>query len=151
MILEHELSHRAARDIYLLWFAAFLEALVPWNVFIWWQASCMRRAVEMDCDARVLTIFQHPVAYAQMLVRVASAPSERPWSRFSPALVGEATRLEQRIAAISSPQQLPPRARSIHALIMVAAVVLALALRPPMAAAWHHAGSQSPPRMHTAH
>lgn len=149
MVLEHELSHRKARDIYLLWFAEFLKALAPWNVFIWWQASHLRCAVEMDCDARVLTIFPHPATYAQMLVRVASAPNGRSWSHFAPALAGEATGLEQRIAAISSRQQLSARGRLVHGLIVLAAVVFALAVRPPMTVASHHIGAQIRPRVHS--
>ena len=150
MVLEHELSHRAARDIYLLWLAEFLKALVPWNVFIWWQASHLRLAVEMDCDARVLTISPHPVAYARMLVRVASAPSEQSWSHFAPALVGEATCLEQRIAAISLQQHLSARTRLIHGVIVLGAVVVALAVRPPMTVSSGHTGSHLRPRVHSA-
>jgi beta-lactamase regulating signal transducer with metallopeptidase domain len=149
MVLEHELSHRAARDIYLLWFAASLGALVPWNVFVWWQASHLRRAIEMDCDARVLTSFPHPVTYARMLVRIASAPSEQSWSRLTPALVGETTCLEQRIAAISSQEQISARTRSIHGAIVLGAVVLALALRPPMTVASPQADSRIRPRVHS--
>jgi hypothetical protein len=149
MVLEHELSHRTARDIYLLWLAEFLKALAPWNVVIWWQASRLRCAVEMDCDARVLTIFPHPAAYARMLVRVASAPSERSWSHFAPALARDATGLEQRISAISSRQQLSSYTLLIHGLIVLGAVVFALALRPPMTVPSHHVGLQMRPRAHS--
>jgi bla regulator protein BlaR1 len=153
MVLEHELSHRTARDIYLLWFAEFLKALAPWNVFIWWQASQLRCAVEMDCDARVLTTFPHPVAYAQMLVRVASAPSERPWSHLAPAFGRETTGIEQRIAAISSRQQLSARICSIHGLIVLGTIVLALALQPPITVASQPTNPPStpPPRQRVMH
>ncbi len=131
LVVGHELSHRAARDIYWLWYGALLVAIAPWNILVWWQAARLRQAVEMDCDARVLTALSHPLTYMRMLVRCAGEPRERSWSHLAPSLVGEANHLEQRIAAISSQQTSSPLTCVIHGVMMVSALLAALALRPP--------------------
>lgn len=54
LVFLHEREHQRAGDHRL--FAAAVTALVlmPWNLFVWWQVSRLRLAIEFDCDHRVL-------------------------------------------------------------------------------------------------
>lgn len=72
LVLEHEREHLRARDPWLLAFATLLVVALPWNLPLVWQALRLRRAVELDCDARVLARGAGRRTYASLLVRLAS-------------------------------------------------------------------------------
>jgi bla regulator protein blaR1 len=133
LVLRHETAHREARDIQLLWLAALLTALVPWNLLLWWQASRLRLAIEMDCDARVLREDPRPAAYARLLLHIAQhASSSTLTSRLAPALAGRTTRLEYRLAAMRRGQNPPPLLwRAAYALAAAGTVMLASAIQAP--------------------
>jgi hypothetical protein len=44
--------------------------LMPWNVLLWWQWHRLRHAIEVDCDARVLSADHDTVAYGEALIDV---------------------------------------------------------------------------------
>ena len=130
LVVRHELAHRSARDPWLLWGAAVLTALVPWNPLLWWQASRLRLAIESDCDARVLRGGVRPSEYARLLLHIAERTVTVP--RLAPALVSGATHLEYRIAAMSrDATRVSAWRRAMYALAVTAAVLLALVLRAP--------------------
>lgn len=54
IVLAHEEEHIAAGDPQLLAAALALLVVVPWNLPLWFQLARLRRAIEVDCDARVL-------------------------------------------------------------------------------------------------
>ena len=54
LVIEHELEHVRQHDPLLLAIAQVIVVLMPWNPAIWWMASRLRLAVELDCDRRVL-------------------------------------------------------------------------------------------------
>lgn len=54
LAVTHEREHVDAHDPWLLAAAIITVALAPWNVALWLQLRELRRAVEGDCDARVL-------------------------------------------------------------------------------------------------
>src|SRR6185437_11327218 len=54
LVLAHEVEHLRARDPLVLALGWLAIALVPWNPAVWFMASRLRLAVELDCDARVL-------------------------------------------------------------------------------------------------
>jgi bla regulator protein blaR1 len=130
-VLRHEVAHRDARDTHLLWLAAVLVALMPWNVLLWWQWSRLRLAIEIDCDARVVAELPNPVAYARMLIRLAADHHDQASSRFALVLALSRTRLEQRVAALSLPRRSSTIMPAVHLCIAVAMVVVAIALRAP--------------------
>lgn len=74
----HEAEHRDAHDTWLLFAAALVAALVPWNVALWWQMRRLRAAVELDCDARVLGRGVPKRAYGALLLELGSARSQSP-------------------------------------------------------------------------
>lgn len=69
-VLAHEQSHLDARDPQMLSFALCLLVAMPWNVLLWWQIHRLRRAIEIDCDARVLRHGSSASDYCDTLIQV---------------------------------------------------------------------------------
>ncbi len=67
LVLRHEEEHRRARDPWLLWFGALTAVVLMWNPFVWLQLRRLRRAIEFDCDARVLDSGVSPARYGRLL------------------------------------------------------------------------------------
>jgi beta-lactamase regulating signal transducer with metallopeptidase domain len=75
LVIAHEQSHIEARDAQLLSIAVFLLAAMPWNLPLWWQLHRLRRAVELDCDARVLRRGHDVRRYGETLIAVGEKQS----------------------------------------------------------------------------
>ena len=95
MILAHEHAHIAARDPWLVTLAWLLPAALPWNPLLWWQARRLREAIELDCDARLLSGSDSPVPYAELLLSVGSRTAAAPLA--VAALTEPRSLLEKRI------------------------------------------------------
>ena len=50
---------------------AWQRALVPWHPAVWWALSRLRLAIELDCDARVLTRGVQTRSYGTLLIDIA--------------------------------------------------------------------------------
>jgi len=72
VIISHEQSHVDARDPQIVTLTTILCALFPWNLGLWWQLRKLRRAVELDCDLRLLRMGITPRRYAEVLLDTAS-------------------------------------------------------------------------------
>jgi bla regulator protein blaR1 len=70
LILAHEASHLQARDPLLLTGSLAALILMPWNVLLWWQWHRLRHAIEIDCDARVLSAGHDIQSYGEALIDV---------------------------------------------------------------------------------
>jgi len=105
LILRHEAEHRLARDPYFLLIAAFITALIPWNIPLWFQARRLRLAIELDCDQRVLRGHPSWRDYAGLLLTIAQRRSLAS-HRVAPALLEPASNLERRITAMRTPSRL---------------------------------------------
>jgi beta-lactamase regulating signal transducer with metallopeptidase domain len=95
LVIAHERSHLGAHDTQLLTIAVCLLACMPWNPILWWQLRRLRLAIEIDCDARVLSI-GYPVArYSETLI----AAGERQSASYAVTMAGYGSKsfLEQRI------------------------------------------------------
>ena len=95
LVIAHERSHLGAHDTQLLTIAVCLLACMPWNLVLWWQLRRLRLAIEIDCDARVLSL-GYPVArYSETLIAV----GERQSASFAMTMAryGSKSFLEQRI------------------------------------------------------
>jgi TonB family protein len=125
MVLRHEEEHRRARDPQLLFGAALLVALIPWNPALWWCARRLRLAVELDCDARVLALHERPERYGLLLMMMAQHGSTRT-TDFAPALTNPTSNLERRIIAMR--RAIPRFARTqLLAFSALAAATIAVA------------------------
>jgi TonB family protein len=101
-ILRHEEEHVRARDPLLLLVAHLARVVVPWHPGIWFLTSRLVRAIEIDCDRRVLRAHPDPVAYGHTLVR-ALARGPRP-IRAAAAFSLHTYDLEERIATMTRAQ-----------------------------------------------
>jgi beta-lactamase regulating signal transducer with metallopeptidase domain len=70
LLLRHEREHLRARDHWLVLGALVLLVLCLFNPMLWWQFSRLKLAIEMDCDARVLSGRQDVREYAALLLDV---------------------------------------------------------------------------------
>jgi hypothetical protein len=94
-VIAHERSHLGAYDTQLLTIAVCLLACMPWNLMLWWQLRRLRLAIEIDCDARVLSL-GYPVArYSETLIAVGERQSAS--YAMTMARYGSKSFLEQRI------------------------------------------------------
>jgi len=95
LVIAHERSHLGAHDTQLLTIAVCLVACMPWNPVLWWQLRRLRLAIEIDCDARVLSL-GYPVArYSETLIDVGERQSAG--YAMTMARYGSKSSLEQRI------------------------------------------------------
>jgi beta-lactamase regulating signal transducer with metallopeptidase domain len=95
LVIAHEWSHLGAYDTQLLTIAVCLLTCMPWNPVLWWQLRRFRLAIEMDCDARVVSR-GYPIArYSETLIAV----GERQSASYAVAMASYGSRsfLEQRI------------------------------------------------------
>jgi beta-lactamase regulating signal transducer with metallopeptidase domain len=75
MAMAHEQSHIQARDPQMLAMALGLLLIMPWNLPLWWQLHRLRRAMEVDCDARVLRGGRDINTYCETLIEVGQSQS----------------------------------------------------------------------------
>ena len=95
LVIAHERSHLDARDAQLLMIALCLLVCMPWNPVLWWQLRRLRLAIEIDCDARVLSL-GYPVArYGEILIAVGERQAAS--NAMMTARFGSKSFLEQRI------------------------------------------------------
>ena len=74
-VIAHEQSHLEAGDPRLLTIALSLLVFMPWNLPLWWQLRRLRRAIEVDCDTRVLRQGLDPKSYGETLLNVGQRQS----------------------------------------------------------------------------
>jgi len=95
LVIAHERSHLEARDAQLLTIAICLLVCMPWNPVLWWQLRRLRLAIEIDCDARVLSLGYSVARYGEALIAVGERQSAS--NAMAMARFGSKSSLEQRI------------------------------------------------------
>jgi len=139
LVLLHEQEHIRARDPLLIAFARATRVLAPWNPAVWLLTARLVRAVELDCDRRVLRRNADVAAYGHTLLTVSE---RRPGRLAAVAAFAESEApLRSRILAMTTPS----RTISIVALLtsMVLGVVLMVgALEIPVPAVSIQIGAQ---------
>jgi beta-lactamase regulating signal transducer with metallopeptidase domain len=119
LILAHESEHISARDPQRLALAIAAIVVMPWNIALWWCAARLRRAIELDCDTRVLCRFPATKDYGYVLLEVAQrARMTGPLAVPMVSLLGLPSELELRLRAMTRP-------RSAGARMIVAGGILA--------------------------
>lgn len=94
-VMAHESSHIQAGDPRLIALATLLLVSMPWNPLLWWQFRRLRRAIEVDCDGRVLRDGGNIGEYCETLIHVGQIQSSR--VGLMPAMSQPGSFLEQRI------------------------------------------------------
>ena len=131
LMIEHERQHVRARDPLVLHAAALTAMLMPWNVGLWWLNRRLRLAVELDCDARVLSQAQDVRAYGNLLLSVC-ARRQRVGAVLAPALFERTSSLTKRVLAMNPQRSRFPRSRfALGAMVAAAAVVVACEMPSP--------------------
>jgi TonB-dependent SusC/RagA subfamily outer membrane receptor len=120
MIVLHEAEHVRAGDAWVLAAAPLLAIVLPWNLSLWWQLRRLRLAVELDCDARVLSHGVRPLEYGGLLLDVAGSEG----ALIAPALAEPRSLLERRLEAVVRRRRRPGPARCVA--LASAAVVAVL-------------------------
>jgi TonB family protein len=128
IVLRHEEEHRAARDPYLLFGAAALVALMPWNIALWIQTKRLRLAIEMDCDARVLRAHPSPERYGLLILTIAQRRSIAP-TLFAPMLSEPTSNLERRILAMRTTKKVTRVTAAAGALVAMGVLAFASTLQ----------------------
>lgn len=77
LAVEHERQHIAAHDQLALLAGLIAVILAPWNIALWWQLRRLRFAMEVDCDARVLSRGAEVEAYGFTLLHVGERSAGR--------------------------------------------------------------------------
>lgn len=98
-MLLHEREHVSARDPVALGAGLAVAVALAWNPVVWWQYRRLRRAVEIDCDLRVLGRSIERAAYGGLLLDVAE---RRTRHRPLLALISPDNQIEERIRAMIS-------------------------------------------------
>ena len=129
LMFAHEREHVRARDPLVLHAAAMVALLMPWNVAAWWLNRRLRLAVELDCDARVLSGGRDARSYGTLLLDVC-ARRARPAALLAPALLERTSSLTKRILAMQPARSRFPRTR-VALGAAAACVVVLLACEMP--------------------
>jgi beta-lactamase regulating signal transducer with metallopeptidase domain len=120
LILAHEASHLQARDPLMLTSALIALILMPWNVLLWWQWHRLRHAIEVDCDARVLSAGHDTRAYGEALIDVGQQRSR--FVGIVAAMSETRTLLERRVEIMATRAR-KPSTYAFAVLCILAAVV----------------------------
>ena len=129
LVLRHEQEHIRAGDHWLTAFVRLARMLAPWHPLVWLLTSRLTRAMELDCDRRVLRRHPDIGTYGATLLIVSA--------RGSTELVGATAfaqsdvSLRKRILAMTT----PPRTLSAVGLVfttLVGGVLLTGALEVPV-------------------
>jgi hypothetical protein len=114
LLMRHERAHVEARDPRLRFAAQLLTILLPWHLPLRWAHRRLQRAIEHDCDQRVLGDGRLVRRYADLLLHVAERALPRtPWqarllegthaATGLTALVADRGLLEARLRALIAP------------------------------------------------
>jgi hypothetical protein len=135
LVLAHEQAHLDARDPQLLSLCLCLLVLMPWNLPLWWQLRRLRRAIEVDCDARVLARGHSLADYGETLLSVGERQSVL--VGMAAAMSEPSSFLEQRICIMlkKKPSGLSRVLALLLACLSLAVAALAAEVSPPQPSA----------------
>lgn len=124
LVFLHEREHQRAGDHRLFAVGVAALVLMPWNLFLWWQLSRLRLAIEFDCDRRVLERGESPRDYADALITVGgrvSAPllAAAAFAERKPAVEKRLRRMTEPLARLRIPRTLGASGVAALAIILV--------------------------------
>lgn len=130
LVLAHEQSHLDAGDQKLLTVSLCLLIFMPWNLPLWWQLQRLRRAIEVDCDARVLKHGYSVSTYGEALIEVGQRQST--FIGAVAAMSESISFLEQRLTIMTnSPTKLWKMSVAVFAVLSIGLLTAATQISPP--------------------
>lgn len=130
VILAHEQSHLDAGDQKLLTVSVCLLVFMPWNLPLWWQLRRLRRAIEVDCDTRVLRHGHSVSNYGEVLIEVGQRQST--FIGTVAAMSESISFLEQRIRIMTNiPTKLWKISTAAFAILSIGLLTAATQVSPP--------------------
>jgi TonB family protein len=131
LLLRHEHEHVGAGDPRLLLAGLVLLAAMPWNPLVWLQVLRLRNAIELDCDARVLSSGADPARYGALLLEVGRRRGAH--ALVMATFAEPRVFLEERIRRIARwPLERRPMRAAALALVALALFATALSARDPL-------------------
>ncbi len=134
LLLEHEREHLRAGDPRLLALGLAAIVLAPWNPAAWYGLRRLRLAMEIDCDARVLSRRADVRAYGALLLEVGRRASSGGRWVAAAAFSEPASFLERRIRIMTSRMHRPRARVVVPALALCATALAAMRALPAPAA-----------------
>ena len=123
LVLAHEMEHVRAHDPVLLAMAQVAVVLLPWHPAVWWMASRLRLAIELDCDRRVLQRGASARDYGTLLIDLTDHRAG--FGVALPAFSCRPSHLERRLVAMTPKRLRYPLIRVLAAGAMASLAVLA--------------------------
>ena len=111
-IVTHEAEHRDARDPALMLVGLLAVVIMPWNPGLWLSWRGLRRAIELDCDERVVRRGIEGGEYARVLLH-AWKTARGSWLA-STAFAERATGLGARVEHLMRPE---PREKAMRTIL----------------------------------
>ena len=129
LILRHETEHVNRQDPRLLLRAFLVVVAMPWNPAVWFQLRRLRRAIELDCDARVVASGADVARYGSVLLDAVGRCNRGGLPAFA-AFAERPGDLEARIEALTSTRPGAWRSRALAAATVAMALGAAACLMP---------------------
>ena len=129
LILRHEMEHVSRQDPRLLLRGFLVVVAMPWNPAVWFQLGRLRRAIELDCDARVVASGADVARYGSVLLDAVGRCNRGGLPAFA-AFAERPGDLEARIEALTSTRPGSWRTRALAAAIAAMALGTAACLMP---------------------
>ena len=123
LVLEHELEHVRQHDPLLLAMAQAAVVLVPWHPAVWWMASRLRLAIELDCDGRVLQRGASARDYGTLLIDLTDHRTG--FGAALPAFSCSPSHLERRLVAMTPKKLRYPLVRALGTTALASLALLA--------------------------
>jgi hypothetical protein len=105
LALRHEEEHRRAGDPWLALGAELALVLMPWNPALHWTVRRLRRAIELDCDQRIVRDGVDRRRYGRLLVAVGGRSGGGRGLGRAVALTEGTTELERRVTMLRSKEE----------------------------------------------
>jgi TonB family protein len=128
LVLLHEREHVRAGDHLLVGLCRLARVVAPWNPVVWLITSRLGRALELDCDRRVLRRQPDVRAYGATLLTISERTSGRPLA--AAAFAESDVPLRRRILSMTTPPR-PLRATGVLGILGVGAALLVGAVSVP--------------------
>jgi beta-lactamase regulating signal transducer with metallopeptidase domain len=123
LVIEHELEHVRQHDPLLLAAAQAVVILLPWHPAVWFMASRLRLAIELDCDRRVLQRGASARDYGTLLIDLTDHRTG--FGAALPAFSCSPSHLERRLVAMTPKRLKYPLIRAVATTAFASLALLA--------------------------